>query len=78
MNRIIIVAVVLIVVVAALAVLMLQPQQPAEEVTAEESAILDAIYIEMLEEELESLEIENFSSEMEDEIASDLTKFYFE
>jgi hypothetical protein len=79
MNKIII-AVVLIAIVAIMAVLML-PQlfsQEEAEVTAEESAILEDIYTEMLEEELNSIQGENYSSEMEDEMASDLSQFYYE
>ena len=79
MNKIIL-AVVLIVIIAAVAVFMLQYQapQPSEEVTAEESAMLESIYIEMLNEELDSIQEENFSSEMEDQIAEDLSQFYYE
>jgi hypothetical protein len=79
MNKIIL-ALVLIVAVAAVAVFMLQYQAPqaSEEVTAEESAVLESVYIEMLNEELDSIQEENFSSEMEDQMADDLSQFYYE
>jgi hypothetical protein len=78
-NKIII-AVVLVVIIAAVAVFMLQmqPAQTSEEATPEESAILEDLYTEMLNEELDSIEAENFSDELEDEMASDLSQFFYE
>jgi hypothetical protein len=72
-----------VVVIAALAIFMLpQPEVPVGDGTAEETVdqeyIIDDFYIEMLEEEMDSLEMEDFSSEMEDEIASDMSQFYYE
>jgi hypothetical protein len=72
-----------VVVIAALAIFMLpQPEVPVGGGTAEETVdqeyIIDDFYIEMLEEEMDSLEMEDFSSEMEDEIASDMSQFYYE
>jgi len=78
-----IIAVLVVLVIAALAILMLpQPEVLAGDGTAEETVdeeyLIDDFYIEMLEEEFDSLELEDFSAEMEDEMADDLSQFYYE
>ncbi len=83
-----VIAVVVIVVLAALAIFMLpQPEvSPGSETeaigtgqeTVDEEYLIDDFYIEMLEEEFDSMEMEDFSAEMEDEMADDLSQFYYE
>ena len=86
MNKIIM-AVVAIVIIAAAAIMMLpqvEPETPegtqetGGQTTVDEEYIIDDFYVEMLEEEVDTVELEEFNMEMEDQMASDLSQFYYE
>ena len=80
-----------IVIIAALAVVMFpkpeisqQPETETQvseaEATVDETYILEEMYLEMLNEEMDSLNIEqtSFNEEIQDSMASDLSQFYYQ
>ena len=93
MNKLIIATIILIVI--AVAAIMMLPfpvsqetgaveETPAEttgeQTTVDESYLLEDLYISMLEEEMDALDMEqtDYNNEMEDELASDMSQFYYE
>ncbi|MFH1473557.1 MAG: hypothetical protein ABIE55_01550 [Candidatus Aenigmatarchaeota archaeon] len=93
MNKLIIAVV--IVIIAAVAIMMLPPAKQetgtsdtvtiqegatAEQTTVDESYLLEDLYISMLEEEMDALDMEqtDYNSEMEEQLASDMSQFYYE
>jgi len=92
MNKLIIPTIILIV-IAAVAIMFLpipvsqetgtveetQEESSGEVSTVDEAYLLEDLYIDILEEEMDALEIEQteYNNEIEDQLASDMSQFYY-